>query len=82
MPFKAIHDRAERHDLKSRILLYILLFFFPKVVILSHAFLIDRWSHGSFFGICHNLFTDTVQLAIILYVPSHTQNWIGLKSGT
>ena len=49
-----ILDRAERHDLKSRILLLILLFFFPlflggkrkgvritKVVFLSHTFLLD-----------------------------------------
>jgi hypothetical protein len=47
-------DRAERHYLKSRFLLFILLFFFPlflwekrkslknnKVVMLSHAFLLD-----------------------------------------
>ena len=47
-------DRAERHDLKSRFLLLIFLFFFPlflggkikgkkitKVVILIHAFLLD-----------------------------------------
>ena len=44
-------DRAEMHDLKLRFLLFILLFFFPlpekgkrmaKVVILSHAFLLDH----------------------------------------
>ena len=50
-------DRAERHDLKSRVLLFILLFFFSlflkegrekekritKVMILSHAFLLDHY---------------------------------------
>ena len=34
-------DRAERHDLKSRFLLFILLFF--HLVILSHAFLLDHF---------------------------------------
>jgi hypothetical protein len=45
-----LKDRAERHDLKSRFLLFILIFFFSlllggkrmtKAVILSHTFLLD-----------------------------------------
>ena len=55
-------DRAEKHDLESRFLLFILLFFFPlfieerykdgkitKVVILSHAFLLDQKKKNSVF---------------------------------
>ena len=55
-------DRAERYDLKSRFLQFILLFFFPlflggktkgeritKVVILSHAFLLDHFNGGQSF---------------------------------
>ena len=55
--YSLLTDRAERHDLKSRFLLFILLFFFPlflggnrkvekniKVVNLSHAFMLDPFN--------------------------------------
>ena len=66
-------DRAERHDLKSQFLLFILLFFFPlfiegsengkritKVVILSHTFRFDPWDSN----VVHKTWNISMYLSI------------------
>ena len=85
-------DRAERHDLKSRLcLLFSPFLFFPKkerrrkglriaiIVILSHAFLLDLWACITTYK--HLIFCITVALQKILLVhPKCQMNFVYQKA--